>query len=78
MADLGQERRTLPGDDRLDEIRAAAFARPRHEIVARGGEVAVVVVDVDELATGPVRVIDQRGQRLDDRLDFGGVASSCS
>jgi hypothetical protein len=49
VADFGKERRARLWNDRLDEIRAAACARPRHEIVASRCEV-VVVVDLGHAA----------------------------
>ena len=59
MAGLLEERDAARRDDRLDQVRPTAVERAAHEVVARGREVPVVVVDVDELDVRLEGVLDE-------------------
>jgi len=49
VPDLLEEQRTLVGRDRLDQIRVLAVQCRSDEVLVVGGEITVVVVDVDEV-----------------------------
>ena len=54
-------------DYRPDEVGAFTFERLADEVVLAGGEVAVVVVDVDEVdIVAFLRLCDEPDQRIDD------------
>ena len=81
VADLLEEGAVGGRDERLDEVGRAPVERALDDVVARGGEVAQVVVDVDELdaSSSRARAISSRsGSSASAALSASTSASSWS
>ena len=70
VADLLQEPHTVLGHDRLDEVAPLTLERLTDQVLLVGGEVAVVVVDIDEVDIVAFACLgDEPGDGLDDVFD---------
>src|SRR5690606_41171828 len=74
---LQQGPATVIWHDRADQIGAGAVQRRAYDIAELGGEVTVIVVDIDQVDVVAVAGLgDELGQRIEDRLHVRGDRKS--